>query len=185
MGDKPRASEDERVISSKMPRKGAQVVAGSNGVSVANQKGSGINVDGQFIGLQSDIIKLSPRSVISVADAPLNAEAREELYSAEVTSATGRDRVAGEVIWGVPSVHTHAHDSIKIPAPYRSKYANRIRELKSVITRMTPLLLAVGLPGIAAVALPEIFDAEVDTLQAPESDQEANNSADSDSEGNE
>jgi hypothetical protein len=60
------------------------------------------------------------------------------------------------------------YGSIRIPSPYRSRYVNKIRELKSLLTRMAPLLLAVGLPGLAAVALPAVFDILVPDLPEPD-----------------
>lgn len=171
MTDKPRANEDERIISSTAPRKGAQIAVGNKTVSIANQKGTGLIADGQVFQIQADIINLMPRSVITIADAPLNEVTRNDKYSAEVTRSLGKDIVAGRVIWGVASIHSHLHGSIKIPSVYRSRYVNKIKELKSIITRMRPLLLAIGLPELANIALPAVFGASIPSLDEPEEDE--------------
>jgi hypothetical protein len=154
MKDTSRAMSSEKVLSSNLPHKGAQIIIGGNSVASGNQQGSGTIIDGQVAQIQADQIDFLPRNIITINDTPLNEVLREEKYASDVN---GSDEVAGPAVFGVIDYLPHTHRENRPFSPvYKSKYINQLNQLKTLMTRMQPILDALNISD-AAFNLPEAF----------------------------
>ena len=131
MTDKmPRTSPIARVISSRLPEKGAQIVVDES-IAIATQKGSGMVLDGEILEAQSGKVKLSAKEFVEIQGAPLNTELVTSIInSKEVADVTRMNRFAGEMIppSPIPIKHTHLYPSIYVPSTYKSQLFNQLKQ---------------------------------------------------------
>lgn len=146
MTDKtPRTKPNARVISSKLPDRGAQIVIDES-IALATQDGSGLILDSNVIELQSDRIKLSAGEFVEIQGTPLNTQlVQSEINSKEFADITRMNRFAGEMLIGFNVKHTHLFPSIYVPSTYKSNILHQLKIAAETVATLAEMAASLDL----------------------------------------